>query len=174
MYLLLTTSLIFLQINLKSNNVKKTILRISLLLIIALTVTAVQAQTGKYGADLSETKAIKANNLEKTMKGKEALQLKLEGEISEVCQMSGCWMIVDTGNGNEIRVTFKDYGFFVPKDAGGKKATFEGEAKMETVDVATLKHYAEDAGKSKEEIAAITEPETKLTFVASGVEIAEK
>ena len=61
----------------------------------------------------------------------------------------------------------------VPKDAGGKKAVFEGEAKMETVVVATLKYYAEDAGKSKEEIEAITEPETKLTFVASGVEIEE-
>ena len=153
---------------------KKSILSLSLALILAVTITTVQAQTGKYGADLSDAKAVKATKLSKTIDGKETMQLKLEGEISEVCQMSGCWMKVDTGDGNEIRVTFKDYGFFVPKDAAGKKATFEGEAKMETVDVATLKHYAEDAGKSKEEIDAITEPETKLTFIASGVEIVEK
>jgi len=80
-------------------------------------------------------------------------------------------MTVETGSGQEIRVTFKDYGFFVPKDAAGQIAVFEGAAKRATIDVATLKHYAEDAGKSKEEIAAITEPETKLTFVASGVKI---
>lgn len=151
---------------------KKSILRVSVLLI--LTITAVQAQTGKYGADLSEAKAVKATSLEKTMDGKEVMQMKLKGDIAEVCQNSGCWMTVTTGNGKEIRVTFKDYGFFVPKDAAGKKTVIEGEAKMETVDVATLKHYAEDAGKSAEEIAAITEPETKLTFVASGVEIEDK
>jgi len=35
--------------------------------------------------------------------------------------------------------------------------------------VATLRHYAEDAGKSKEEIEKITEPETNLMFLADGV-----
>ena len=141
------------------------------ILLLFFTFQSVQAQTGSYGEELTDAKAIKATNLEKTMDGKEAMKMKLKGEIAEVCQMKGCWMTVATGDGQTIRVTFKDYGFFVPKDAAGKKTVIEGEAKMETVDVATLKHYAEDAGKSAEEIAAITEPETKLTFVASGVEI---
>jgi hypothetical protein len=35
--------------------------------------------------------------------------------------------------------------------------------------VETLRHYAEDEGKSKEEIAAITEPVTEYTFEAVGV-----
>jgi hypothetical protein len=117
---------------------------------------------------------MKATTLAKSMDGKETMEVKLKGEILEVCQMKGCWMTVDAGNDTKIRVTFKDYAFFVPKDAAGKNAVFEGEAKYETLDVATLKHYAEDAGKSQEEIDAITEPETKLTFVASGVQIEEK
>ena len=141
------------------------------ILLLFFTLQSVQAQTDSYGEELTDAKAIKATNLGKTMDGKEAMKMKLKGEIAEVCQMKGCWMTVATGDGQTIRVTFKDYGFFVPKDAAGKKTVIEGEVKMETVDVATLKHYAEDAGKSKEEIAAITEPETKLTFVASGVEI---
>lgn len=132
------------------------------------------AQTGTYGEALSDAKTVKATKLEKAMDGNDAMKMKLSGEIAEVCQQKGCWMTVATGDGQTIRVTFKDYGFFVPKDAAGKSTVIEGEAKMETVDVATLKHYAEDAGKSKEEIAAITEPETKLTFIASGVEIEEK
>ena len=132
------------------------------------------AQTGTYGEALSDAKTVKATKLEKAMDGNDAMKMKLSGEIAEVCQQKGCWMTVATGDGQTIRVTFKDYGFFVPKDVAGKNTVIEGEAKMETVDVATLKHYAEDAGKSKEEIAAITEPETKLTFVASGVEIEEK
>jgi hypothetical protein len=40
---------------------------------------------------------------------------------------------------------------------------------MKTTSVAELQHYAEDAGKSKEEIAKITEPKLELTFVADGV-----
>ena len=153
---------------------KKLALSISAILMLIFALQPAQAQTSNYGEELSDAKAVKATNLEKNMDGKEAMKIKLKGEIAEVCQMKGCWMTLGTGDGETIRVTFKDYGFFVPKDAAGKKTVIEGEAKMETVDVATLKHYAEDAGKSKEEIAAITEPETKLTFVASGVEIEEK
>ena len=150
---------------------KKLALSISAILMLFFALQPAQAQTSNYGEALSDAKAVKATNLEKNMDGKEAMKIKLKGEIAEVCQMKGCWMTLATGDGETIRVTFKDYGFFVPKDATGKKTVIEGEVKMETVDVATLKHYAEDAGKSKEEIAAITEPETKLTFVASGVEI---
>jgi hypothetical protein len=39
----------------------------------------------------------------------------------------------------------------------------------DTTTVAQLRHYAEDAGKSKEEIAKITEPKIELTFMADGV-----
>jgi uncharacterized protein YdeI (BOF family) len=146
---------------------KKQILLLALLFVSAITF----AQSQTFGEELSDTKAEKATTLAKSMDGKETMQVKLQGEINEVCQMKGCWMTVDAGKDTEIRVTFKDYGFFVPKDAAGKTAVFEGEAKFETLDVKTLKHYAEDAGKSQEEIDAITEPETRLTFVATGVEI---
>ena len=57
----------------------------------------------------------------------------------------------------------------MPKDATGKTAVVQGQAKVDTVDVATLRHYAEDAGKPKEEIEAITEPEVQLSFEADGV-----
>ena len=149
---------------------KKQILTLALLFITAISF----AQSQTFGEELSDAKALKASSLAKKMQGKETMQVKLEGEIDEVCQMKGCWMTVDAGSDTQVRVTFKDYGFFVPKDAAGKTAVFEGEAKFETIDVKTLKHYAEDAGKSQAEIDAITEPETRLTFVATGVEIREK
>ncbi|MNY81520.1 hypothetical protein D3C86_2231200 [compost metagenome] len=68
-----------------------------------------------------------------------------------------------------MRVVFKDYAFFVPKDIAGKTVVFEGEAKKTTSSVEHLRHYAQDAGQSKEEIAKITEPKDELTFVAEGV-----
>ncbi len=78
-------------------------------------------------------------------------------------------MTIDMGEGKSMRVTFKDYGFFVPLNADGHVATLKGAASVDTVDVETLRHFAEDAGKSKEEIEAITEPEYELTFEATGV-----
>ena len=68
-----------------------------------------------------------------------------------------------------MHVSFKDYGFFVPKDIDGKETVIEGYAYIETMSVDDLKHYAEDEGKTVEEIDAITEPETNLSFVADGV-----
>ena len=48
-----------------------------------------------------------------------------------------------------MRVTFKDYGFFVPKKSAGYIAIVQGEVRKEWVDVETLRHYAEDAGKPR-------------------------
>jgi hypothetical protein len=83
-------------------------------------------------------------------------------------------MNVDLGEGKQMMVRFKDYGFFVPKDADGKIAVMDGVAFREVLSVDMLRHYAEDAGKSKEEIEKITEPETRLSFEASGVLIYKK
>ncbi|EIM78045.1 hypothetical protein A3SI_04442 [Nitritalea halalkaliphila LW7] len=68
-----------------------------------------------------------------------------------------------------MRVTFKDYGFFVPTDAHGAFVVMEGVGSIQTTDVATLRHYAEDAGASEEEIAKITADKEELSFEAHGV-----
>ena len=69
-----------------------------------------------------------------------------------------------------IQVMFKDYGFFVPKQGlENKTAIIEGFAKQDTISVEKLKHFAEDAGKSKTEINKIIAPEFKISFVANGV-----
>lgn len=73
-----------------------------------------------------------------------------------------------------MRVTFKDYGFFVPMDSKGSEVIMQGKAFADTVTVDMLKHYAEDAGKSTEEIEAITEPEVAIAFEATGVLVEAK
>lgn len=78
-------------------------------------------------------------------------------------------MKVDMAEAADMRVRFKDYGFFVPLDSEGSEAIIEGIAYRDTVPVDELRHYAEDAGKSEEEIAAITEPEVNVRFLAHGV-----
>lgn len=126
-------------------------------------------EEGYYGARITEEGAKPLNELTALMGEQKELQTKLSGTITECCQKKGCWMKMDMGNGQTMRVTFKDYEFFVPKNAGGKQAVIEGKAYYEETSVEELKHYAEDAGKSKEEIAAITKPEKELVFEANGV-----
>ena len=122
-----------------------------------------------FGDSITEAGAIPANQLIAALKGKDSLQVKITGVIDEVCQKKGCWMNVVLGDGQSMKIRFKDYGFFVPKDAMGKTAIFEGYAYNDTIPVNELKHYAEDAGKSKEEIEKITQPEISISFEANGV-----
>jgi hypothetical protein len=103
------------------------------------------------------------------MGDKTELQVKLSATVDAVCQKKGCWMDLKSGDSSTLRVTFKDYGFFVPKDAAGKQAVVQGIAKIEETSVADLKEYAKDAGKSTEEIEAIKEPKKELVFEATGV-----
>jgi len=130
--------------------------------------------TGNFGKTITEDGAVMLASIESEVVPGEEYAAKVEGEIVEVCQKKGCWMTVKKDDGSVVRVTFKDYGFFVPKDAAGKWVVMEGIAFYDTLSVATLQHYAEDAGKPAEEVAKITEPEYKVTFEAEGVIIKNK
>ena len=55
----------------------------------------------------------------------------------------------------------------------GRKAIIQGEAYYDTLTVELLQHYAQDAGKSEDEILSITEPEYNFLFEANGVIIQE-
>ncbi|HOY28795.1 MAG TPA: DUF4920 domain-containing protein [Flavobacteriales bacterium] len=129
-----------------------------------------QANVKTYGEAISADGAISTSELAKVMGEKTEYTTKVEGEVITSCAVKGCWMDMKMADGSTMKVRFKDYGFFVPKTGlEGKRAVIQGTATREVVDVATLKHYAEDAGKSKEEIAKITEPQNKLMFLADGV-----
>jgi hypothetical protein len=139
----------------------------SLLLVTAL-VSTTNAQTF-YGDKITAKGAKKSTELSKMPTKADSLtDVKVTGKVTSVCKKKGCWMKMDMG-GKELMIRFKDYGFFVPKDCDGKTATIQGKVKKEVIDVATLRHYAEDAGKTKEEIEKITKPEEKYTFEAVGV-----
>jgi hypothetical protein len=101
---------------------------------------------------------------------KDSVATTLQGTVNEVCQKKGCWMSIAAGE-EEMMVRFKDYGFFVPKDISGREVVMHGIAYVEETPVDELRHYAEDAGKTAEEIAAITEPKREMKFLASGVEL---
>jgi len=124
-----------------------------------------------FGMEISDTDALDAFSMAKhfkTMQVGDSINSKFTGTIKEVCSKKGCWMTLDIGNGEEVMVRFKDYGFFMPLDAKGE-VIVNGKAFVNETSVDELRHYAEDAGKSDEEINAITEPKNTFAFEADGV-----
>ena len=87
-----------------------------------------------------------------------------EGPVSAVCANKGCWMELEG-----MRVTFKDYGFFVPKDGAGSTAVVEGVFSVTTIPEATAKHYAKETPGGKPD--QIKGDQKELSFEATGVEI---
>ncbi|MFD2245181.1 DUF4920 domain-containing protein [Pontibacter ruber] len=123
-----------------------------------------------YGATFAEENVIPASELQQKAANQDSLLATVSAEVVESCQSKGCWMDVKLTDGSNMKVTFRDYGFFLPvEDLKGRTVVFTGTAKREVVSVDDQRHYAQDAGKSEAEIAAITAPKEELRFVADGV-----
>jgi len=126
----------------------------------------------RYG-ELFEKSEIINYELERDNFLNSSSKVKIEGEILSSCPMKGCWMRISVEK-DTVLVRFKDYGFFVPKNGiEGKSTIINGKLSVDTLSIAQLQHYAEDAGKSKEEIALISKPEITISFLADGVLIKE-
>lgn len=93
----------------------------------------------------------------------------VEAKIRRACQKKGCWMELATSeDGPGVRVTFKDYGFFVPLDSAGTTARVEGTVKVATLSAARAKHLEAEGAH----VARSPSGEThEVQLVASGVEL---
>jgi Domain of unknown function (DUF4920) len=96
----------------------------------------------------------------------------VEGLVRSACTRKGCWMELaatsDKGNPG-CRVTFKDYGFFVPTNSAGAKARVQGTFELATVSPARVRHLEQEgaAFASKQPDGSARE----LRLVATGVEL---
>lgn len=95
----------------------------------------------------------------------DTLSIKIQGTVDEVCQMKGCWMTLKNEDGEPIRVTFKDYGFFVPKDISGREVIISGIVSKSALAPDVAEHYAEDAGTTYDS----TKTYIEYAFLADGV-----
>ena len=122
-----------------------------------------------FGQKVTADNAITVEQLVDKMKGKTgAVDVKLRGKVTEVCQEMGCWIKVQSEKG-DMTVRMKDHSFFVPLVLSGKTVVIEGLAEEKLTSVEQLRDVAADAGKSKEEVAKINQPKKEIVVQARGV-----
>ncbi|MFZ2904960.1 MAG: DUF4920 domain-containing protein [Cyclobacteriaceae bacterium] len=148
----------------------------TLVFVIGLTSLSAQPPQGPvtpgttFGEVISSDNAKPIADLPGIVTVNEAVHVKMIAKVVDVCPKKGCWISLEIpGQESNAFVKMKDYGFFVPVELIGKTVVVDAEAKMIKTSVEELKHYAEDAKKSKEEIEAITQPKEEIRLTANGI-----
>lgn len=126
-----------------------------------------------YGEKITADGAMNIADVATKLEKSEAVEGKIRAKVLDVCPKKGCWLKLQVNDSTTAFVKMKDYAFFLPVAAKGKTVVLDGQATMKTTSVAELRHYAEDAKKSKEEIAAITKPEKEMRVMAKGIVVVE-
>jgi hypothetical protein len=96
----------------------------------------------------------------------------VEGAVRKACTRKGCWMeLAESAREGTpgCRVTFKNYGFFVPTDSAGARARVQGQVEVGMLSASAVRHYEEEgaafAGKQPDGTAR------EVRLVATGVQL---
>ena len=91
---------------------------------------------------------------------------QVEARIARVCQKKGCFFIAQQDQ-HILRVSFRDYGFFIPTDSNGKTVTLAGELVQKELSLEQVAHFKADL---KSDTAMVT-PGVVYEIVADSVKI---
>ena len=132
--------------------------------------TAFAGDVVKRGAEIAkDAKTVALADVLAKPEAFTAAPIVTNGVVTEACEMKGCWMQLATEAGKPgMRVTFKDYAFFVPTDSKGMTARIAGTVSVSTMSKEMADHL-EGEGAKLERNADGTAKE--IAFVATGVEL---
>lgn len=91
--------------------------------------------------------------------------IQVTAKVKQVCQKKGCFLVAQAGP-HVVRVSFKDYGFFVPTDISGRTVTLHGVLTREVLTAAQARHFSEDAQQE-----GAFKPGWQYEFVAVSVRV---
>lgn len=145
--------------------------RTALITTLLLATVAFAGETISRGAAIAkDTKAVPLATVLSSPAEYMKTPVVVEGVVTNACERKGCWMQLKTAADAEqsVRITFKDYAFFVPLDSKGMKARAEGVTTVKKLSKAEADHLEEEGAKLKrnEDGGAI-----EVSFVANGVEL---
>lgn len=136
--------------------------------------SAAPAEDGwkSYGASLGDSPQATVAAILAAPKSFEGKTLRVDGKVRRACAQKGCWMELSDDQGDKAagcRVTFKDYGFFVPKDSAGAQARMEAKVEVEVVKKSHVEHMEAEGATFEHKNPDGTANEVRL--VASGVQL---
>jgi len=145
----------------------------ALFAVMFLTLTGCGSGDGtQFGKELSigEPTSI-ASILEKpeSFDGKRVL---VEGRITEVCEMMGCWIMIQEPNGTEsLRFKVEDGVITFPMEVKGKIARAEGVVSVKELSadeqIAAGEHHADETGTTFD-ASAVTGPKMRVQLEGEG------
>ena len=89
-----------------------------------------------------------------------------EARIAKVCQKKGCFFIAQQDE-HVLRVSFRDYGFFIPTDSSGKTVLLAGELIQKTMTPEQSAHFNQDLKSD----ASLLKPGVVYEIVADSIKI---
>lgn len=122
-----------------------------------------------FGEPITAENAVQISSVVDEFVMEEQKNFKITGTLVNVCQSKGCWTTLSTEDGRMVKMTFANYGFFLPTDAAGREIIAEGVGFKKVTSVDEQRHHLEDAGATAEEIDAVTEEKVEYAFEATGV-----
>ena len=129
-------------------------------------VTVTETHEGFGSSMPDQADAMSLGELVSNAESMQGQEVVVKTRVAKVCQKKGCFFIAQEG-ANSARITFKDYGFFIPSDAGGKEVTLAGTFSRKPVSAEQAAHYAEDLGEEP----AVNAPAWEYAIVATSVSI---
>ncbi|HVF15382.1 MAG TPA: DUF4920 domain-containing protein [Steroidobacteraceae bacterium] len=127
------------------------------------------ATAEQYGAEIKSKNPLSLQAAIKQLDTKPSADVLIESKVDKVCVAKGCWMALTHSTAkDDVRVTFKDYGFFVPSSIIGKTVLVEGKLEKVVMSLKDTKHYVKDAGGDP---STVTTPRTEYRIVANGVQV---
>jgi hypothetical protein len=131
-------------------------------------VPAASGAVGRFGAALEPGATVPLASLLSEPKAYANKTITTEGRVQRACSRKGCWMEIGSGE-DSCRITFKDYGFFVPTDSAGAFAKVQGRLDTREVEAAAVEHLESEGARFRNKRSDGSATEVRM--IASAVEL---
>lgn len=102
-------------------------------------------------------------------------RIRVEGLVTDVCPMKGCWMQLASEKGMQVRVKVQDDVIVIPKQATGHQASAEGIVKVRSLArqewIDWHSHLAEEKGEKFDASGVGDGPFQMVSLDGLGIEI---
>lgn len=137
--------------------------------ILASAVTALAGESVKRGAPISAAEPVSIDKVLAKPDDYATKSVVTTGIVEKACTNKGCWMQVSPKPGEPgVRVTFKDYKFFIPLDAAGMSVRMEGTTKVRKLSKKEVDHLVGEGAELRRNADGTA---NEVSFVATGVEL---